>query len=240
MAYDRMITAHDAAPHIDSLPTRNRESYPEITDSTFWSFYEKARKFSLVHITGFYNVYQSLQYVARNRIRGNAVECGCFLGGMALFMGLVRENLGLAGMDIVLFDTFCGAPVGSTDVVMGTPFVEPCELPNYRQTVPRNIESVLGSTQGYHFAEGLVQDTLPVTDTGDVALLRLDTDYYESTAAELEALYPRLTPGGVLIIDDYGMFAGARRATDEYFATLVRPPLLNRIDVSIWAGVKPA
>ena len=68
----------------------------------------------------------------------------------------------------------------------------------------------------------------------------LDTDYYESTAAEFQALYPRLAPGGVLIVDDYGMFDGSRRATDEYFATLSRPPLLNRIDVAVWAGVKPA
>lgn len=235
-----MITAHDAAPHIDELPTRKRENFPEIQDPVFWSFYEMARAYSLVHVTGFYNVYQSLRYVARNRIRGNAVECGCFLGGVALFMGLVRRELGLDGMQIVLFDTFRGAPAGSTDIVMGTPFVEPCELPSYRETVPRNIESVLGSTQGYRFVEGLVQDTLPVTDTGDLALLRLDTDYYESTAAEFAALYPRLVPGGVLIVDDYGMFEGSRRATDEYFATLERPPLLNRIDVAVWAGVKPA
>ena len=240
MPYDRMITAHDAAPHIDDLPTRKRENFPEIQDPVFWSFYEKARRFSLVHVTGFYNVYQSMQYIARNGIAGNAVECGCFLGGVALFMGLMREKLGIPRMEIVLFDTFCGAPVGSADVVMGTAFVEPCELPNYRETVPRNIESVLGHTRGYRFVEGLVQDTLPVTDTGDLALLRLDTDFYESTAAEFQALYPRLAPGGVLIVDDYGMFDGSRRATDEYFATLSRPPLLNRVDVAVWAGVKPA
>ena len=52
-------------------------------------------------------------------------------------------------------------------------------------------------------------------------------------------LYPRVRTGGVLIVDDYGMFAGARRATDEYLARLERAPLLNRIDVSVWAGVKP-
>lgn len=239
LSYDRMITAHDAAPHIDELATRQRENFPEIEDPLFWSFYERSRAYSLVHVTGFYNVYQSLRYIASNRIRGNAVECGCFLGGVALFMGLVRRELRLDDMEIVLFDTFRGAPAGSTDVVMGTPFVEPCELPSYRDTVPRNIASVLGDTRGYRFVEGLVQDTLPITATGDLALLRLDTDYYESTAVEFTTLYPRLVPGGALIVDDYGMFAGARRATDEYFATLARPPLLNRIDVAVWAGVKP-
>jgi O-methyltransferase len=55
-------------------------------------------------------------------------------------------------------------------------------------------------------------------------LLRLDTDFYESTAAEMEILYPRLTPGGVLIVDDYGTWAGAKKAVDEY---LDKEPLLK-------------
>lgn len=72
-----------------------------------------------------------------------------------------------------------------------------------------------------------------------MALLRLDTDFYSSTKIELEVLYPQLCPGGVLIVDDYGLFQGARKATDEYFAAADRKPLLNRIDVGVWAGVKP-
>ena len=63
-----------------------------------------------------------------------------------------------------------------------------------------------------------------------IALLRLDTDWYESTRHELTHLYPRLVPGGVLIIDDYGYWQGARQATDEFLATLEKPPLLCRID----------
>jgi hypothetical protein len=222
--------AADVAPHIDELPTRRRESDPEITDAAFWAFYDRCKDFSLVHATGFYNVYQSMRYIARNGIRGNAVECGCFLGGIAMFMGLLRAELSNPGMEIILFDTFKGAPVGSEDVVLGTRFVEPAELPSYRDSVPETIESVVGSTIGYRFVDA---------QTGDLALLRLDTDYYSSTAAELRVLYPRLVTGGVLIVDDYGMFQGSRRATDEYFATLARPPLLNRIDVAVWAGVKP-
>ncbi len=98
---------------------------------------------------------------------------------------------------------------------------------------------MVGSTDGYRFIEGLVEDTLPVTPTGDLALLRLDTDYYSSTAVEFDVLYPRLVSGGVLIVDDYGMFQGSRRATDEYLARLDRRPLLNRIDAAVWSGVKP-
>jgi hypothetical protein len=97
----------------------------------------------------------------------------------------------------------------------------------------------VGSTRGYRFVEGLVEQTLCRTETGALALLRLDTDYYSSTAVEYEVLYPRLVSGGVLIVDDYGMFQGSRRATDEYLARLDKPPLLNRIDLGVWAGIKP-
>ena len=156
-----------------------------------------------------------------------------------MFMGLLRERLELRDMEIILFDTFEGAPAGSTDVVLGTPFVEPCVLPSYSEAVPAVIATVVGSTDGYRMVEGLVEDTLRKTETGDLALLRLDTDYYASTAIEFEVLFPRLASGGVLIVDDYGMFQGSRRATDEYLARLHKPPLLNRIDVGVWAGIKP-
>ena len=239
MAYTQMRFARDAAPHIDDLPTRKRENFPEIVDPGFWDLYDRCKDYSVVHITGFLNVFQSFHYIAANRLAGNAVECGCFLGGIAMFMGLLRAKLRLRDMEIILFDTFVGAPVGSTDVVFGASFVEPCALPSYREAVPASIAQIVGSTEGYRFVEGLVEETLPRTETGNLALLRLDTDYYSSTAVEYEVLYPRLVPGGVLIVDDYGAFQGSRRATDEYFGQLERPPLLNRIDIGVWAGVKP-
>jgi predicted O-methyltransferase YrrM len=79
------------------------------------------------------------------------------------------------------------------------------------------------------FVKGKVEETLAESDKKPerIALLRLDTDWYESTKIELEVLYPRLVPGGVLIIDDYGHWAGARKAVDEYFKN--DPVLVNRI-----------
>jgi hypothetical protein len=87
---------------------------------------------------------------------------------------------------------------------------------------------------------GKVEDTIPTASLNNLAFLRLDTDFYSSTRCELEHIYPKLNPGGVLIVDDYGLWVGARKATDEYFARLRHPPLLNRIDAGVWAGVKPA
>src|SRR5205085_2586157 len=89
-----------------------------------------------------------------------------------------------------------------------------------------------------HFVAGRVEDTIPAQAPDRLALLRLDTDWYESTRHELEHLYPRLAEGGVLIIDDYGHWDGARRAVDEYFATRGAPLLLSRIDYTGRIAIK--
>ena len=80
---------------------------------------------------------------------------------------------------------------------------------------------------------------MPAEAPEEIALLRLDTDWYSSTKHELEHLYPRLAPGGVLILDDYGHWQGARRAVDEYFADNRITLLLNRVDGTARIAVKP-
>ena len=89
------------------------------------------------------------------------------------------------------------------------------------------------------FIKGMVEDTIPLTIPNQVALLRLDTDLYESTYHELIHLYPKVIPQGVLIIDDYGHFQGAQEATDKYFSEKSRKILLHRIDYSCRIGIKP-
>ena len=81
-----------------------------------------------------------------------------------------------------------------------------------------------------YFIEGRVEDTIPASAPGSIALLRLDTDWYESTRHELIHLFPRLTRAGVLIVDDYGYWQGSRKACDEYFEQNRVSILLNRID----------
>src|SRR5205085_5620255 len=89
-----------------------------------------------------------------------------------------------------------------------------------------------------HFIRGPVEETIPAQIPEEIALLRLDTDWYESTRHELVHLFPRLRTGGVLIVDDYGHWRGARRAVDEYFQTEHPPLLLNRIDYTARLGIK--
>ena len=84
--------------------------------------------------------------------------------------------------------------------------------------------------QRVHLTKGTVEETLPAAAPEHIALLRLDTDWYASTRHELEHLWPRLVGQGVLIVDDYGHFRGARQAVDEYFAQAGLPVLLSRLD----------
>ena len=90
------------------------------------------------------------------------------------------------------------------------------------------------------FVKGMVEKTIPRTLPNQIALLRLDTDLYESTYHELIHLYPKVTTQGVVIIDDYGHFRGSQEATDKYFSQESQQVLFHRIDYSCRAGIKPA
>jgi len=225
---------------LDRLPGRMRANFPEITDELFWQLYSTASPFSLLHVTGFYNVYQSMRYILHNDLPGDFVECGCFLGGVGIFMTLLREHLHMTDRIIWLLDTFEGFPDGQHDCQIGSDtLIQSVRFENFRGHVVDNFAHCQAPCSNLRIIEGPVEKTLPTLDIRVIALLRLDTDFYASTKAELEYLYGRLVRGGVLIVDDYGIFQGARRATDEHFARLPAAPLLNRIDSGVWAGVKP-
>jgi O-methyltransferase len=224
---------------IDQIHADELAHYSEIQGEEFKELFALACPYSMVHLPGFYNVYQSLSYIRDNAIPGDLVECGCALGGVAIFMRLCLTRWGM-DRTIHLFDTFVGPPIGSRDTIHGgQELVWSTAMENHRAGTEENIVEATGSLDGFHIVEGFVEQTLPVTSLPELALLRLDTDFYESTRVEFDLLYPKLTRGGVLIVDDYGYFQGSRRATDEYLATIRPTPLLNRIDQGVWAGVKP-
>lgn len=91
----------------------------------------------------------------------------------------------------------------------------------------KNMNSTGYPSDRVHFVKGMVEETISADAPAQIALLRLDTDWYESTRHEMEHLFPRISPGGVLIVDDYGHWKGARRAVDEYLQKLKGPILLN-------------
>jgi len=109
-----------------------------------------------------------------------------------------------------------------------------CSLETVQQTMAQT-----GYPQAnIRYIKGKVEDTLPEVSPDEISILRLDTDWYESTLCELEVLFPKLAVGGVLIIDDYGHWQGCRKAVDEYFSKHGIRMFLQRIDYTGRIGIK--
>lgn len=190
----------------------------------------------------------SVDYIVDHEIPGAFVECGLWRGGSLMATLLRLRQLGIFDRDIVGFDTFTGQPNPSGEDVDYKGMAEAPntvgkivdKLTHFDEVSRDEVFAVLTST-GYpperiHLVQGLVEDTIPAQAPEAIALLRLDTDYYQSTRHELEHLYPRIPIGGVLIIDDYGHWKGARKAVDEYLKG--HPILLQRIDFSCRIAIK--
>ncbi len=177
----------------------------------------------------------AVRYIESAGIPGDIVECGVWRGGSSMAMATMLRSLGSTTRHLYLFDTFAGmAEPGPEDVSFNA--ARAGEARSAWQSGQRadgandycfasleDVEQNLRST-GYpadrvHLVKGMVEDTIPAAAPDRIAILRLDTDWYASTKHELEHLWPRLSVGGVIIIDDYGCWQGARKATDEYFAS---------------------
>jgi O-methyltransferase len=197
-------------------------------------------------------VCKATRYVAENEIGGAIVECGVWRGGSSMAAALTLLEAGIRDRDLYLFDTYEGMtdPTdadrdarGRSAARMKRRLGVDAKGSAWCYASLEDVRSNLGST-GYprervHYVKGPVEETIPATLPGPIALLRLDTDWYESTRHELEHLMPLLRPGGVLIIDDYGHWQGARRAVDEYLERTRMPLLLNRIDYTGRIAVMP-
>jgi O-methyltransferase len=198
---------------------------------------------------------QATRYCVQRGIPGALCECGVWRGGSVLAMVLTLQELGVDDRDVYLFDTFEGMTEPTEhDVHAGVAAVDVWRAA--RERGERAWEGMFGAevfdeesvratvlSSGYpeervHLVKGPVEETIPAHAPPALALLRLDTDWYESTRHELEHLYPRLADGGVLLIDDYGHWEGARRAVDEYFSERAEPLLLSRVDYTGRAAVK--
>jgi hypothetical protein len=198
----------------------------------------------------------AVAHVLRRDIPGAFVECGVWKGGSVLAMIRTLQSKGVNDRDIYLFDTFDGMtrPTESDTSRYAPPALEVWTSNEKERTVAWdwlfnpdvfNIDDVrsLILETGYpkshiHFVKGRVEDTLPEAAPPSIALLRLDTDWYESTWHELVHLYPRVTKGGVLLIDDYGHWDGCRAAVDKYFRDVEVPIFFARVDYTGRAGVK--
>jgi O-methyltransferase len=198
----------------------------------------------------------AVEHVVSSDIGGALVECGVWRGGSVLAMVLTLIRLGVDNRNVYLYDTFEGM---TEPTAADTSQFDGSALEAWRRAAASGervwdgwfgadvfgldqVEQLLVGT-GYprarlHFIAGPVEETLPDRAPDTIAVLRLDTDWYESTRHELEHLYPRLRVGGVLLVDDYGHWEGARRAVDEYFEDHGGRPLLARTDYTGRLAVK--
>ncbi len=224
---------------------------PDVDDPEFLKIYSDCSPFSYTSIEPLFHLYTSVKYIAAMKIPGHIVECGVWKGGsmMLAAMTLLREKEN--GRELWLYDTFEGmSEPGPEDIDFRGQDAKAI-LDKTKKNQEKNYwcYSTLEETKtnlyrtGYpqaqiKFIKGKVEDTIPGHIPDQISILRLDTDWYESTYHELQHLFPRLAKGGVLIIDDYGHWKGARKATDQYFKENNIKILLNRIDYSVRAGIK--
>lgn len=207
---------------------------------------ESLRPFTMTSAERLWSLIEAVRYIDSHGIPGDFVECGVWRGGSVMAMANTLLLRGKQDRDIWLYDTFQGmTDPTAKDVEAGTFKTATSMLDSTpigdgnnvwcvadRRDVEMNLASTRYPFNKFHFIEGDVSQSLPESGPDAISILRLDTDWYESTKVCIEALYPRLVVGGVCILDDYGHWLGARRAVDEYFEREAIRPYMHPIDYS--------
>lgn len=195
---------------------------------------------------------RAIDYLTENQIAGDIVECGVWKGGSMMLIARRLLQLSDTSRKLFLFDTFEGmSEPNEKDVsaIDNSTAVELLQKENKLDgdnvwcyssldEVKTNLKKTNYPEDKIFYFKGKVEDTLPQPSVEKIALLRLDTDFYESTRHELENLYDLLVPSGVLIIDDYGHWKGSRKAVDEFIEKRKLKIFLNRIDYTGRLAIK--
>jgi O-methyltransferase len=238
MGYKIVKTAHDI------YRTDN------IQDKEFQRLLALCRTFTMTGTERMYALYNAVRYIAQNNIPGDFAECGVWRGGSAMLMAHTLLAHGISDRKIYLYDTYEGMSAPSeNDVDIKGASADQLLKDQDKQVqtsvwcyadladVTANMASTGYPMEHIILVKGMVEDTIPAQSPASaLALLRLDTDWYESTLHELEHLYPILNREGVLIIDDYGHWQGCKKAVDEYFTE--KKIWFNRIDYTGIAAIK--
>lgn len=216
--------------------------FPPDFDAAAIALCNLVRPFTMTTNERVFALRQGVQYVVQHEIAGDIVECGVWKGGSMMAVALTLLELCATDRKLHLFDTFegmteptdadCNIRGESASHLLGASTKADSWVWAYSplEEVRANLFRTGYDPRQINFVKGRVEDTLPACAPERIALLRLDTDWYESTFHELVHLYPRLSVGGVLIIDDYGHWTGARKAVDQYISQHKLKLLLNRID----------
>jgi len=241
---------------IDSLKEKGYgvippEQYLSDMENEFLDIWKTVQHYTMTSVQRGYSLFKAVEYIVKNEIPGDFIECGVWKGGSCMIIAKALSIFGDSKRKIYLYDTYEGMPKPTVEDIIswnGRSVLEKWEEDragiknNFGswavglEEVRENISKINYPEENLVFVPGDVALTLKSIKPEYIALLRLDTDWYASTVVELETLYPLLVEKGVLLIDDYGHFDGARKAVDEYFEN--RPILLNRIDYTGRIGIK--
>lgn len=165
------------------------------------------------------NIHQCVEAILKDNIRGDFIETGVWRGGAVMLMKAILDHHGVHDRNIWCADSFEGLPPpNETDLNIdsNSDFSDRDFLSVSKEQVIANFNRFGLLNDQIKFLKGWFCDTLPNAPIEELSLIRLDGDLYESTMDSLNSLYPKLTQGGFLIIDDYASWAGCRRAVDEY------------------------
>jgi|VirMetMinimDraft_7_1064189.scaffolds.fasta_scaffold11732_6 O-methyltransferase len=188
-----------------------------------------------------YNTIDMVNYIINNNIQGDIIECGVGGGGQIALIKSALANRNET-RNIIAFDSYEGIPfgieakdkeqagIGKMDGMDGR--LESTGITVHSlENVISNITECVGNVNDITFVKGWFQNTLPEYKPNKIALLRLDGDLYESTMVCLNHLFSSVAKGGVVIIDDYGLY-GCKLACDEFFKSIKYKPKYIAIDGS--------
>lgn len=232
-------------------PSPFDRSFPQDFDQQVIATLEKVKPFTMTSTARLFALCEAVKYVVSNQIPGDIVECGVWKGGSMMAVADTLLSCNDKTRNLYLFDTFDGMTDPSEkDISITNGISAKTLLENTTKNEKRSIwcyaplEAVKESvySMGYpvektHFIKGRVEDTIPDHAPSTISILRLDTDWYESTRHEMVHLFPRISKGGVIIIDDYGWWEGSRQAVDEYIKDNKIKIFFHRIDLPGRIGI---
>jgi O-methyltransferase len=216
-----------------------QKQFHEMKDDDFWRIVPDVHDFTQLPMEPMWSLFEAVRYLVARGIKGDFVECGVFFGGASMLIAKTLLSLGETSRELWLYDSYQGfvGEQAKDDVTWYGDSIK-TRFPDFDTIAMDNILSTGYPGEKLRLVKGDIERTAIDNRNGDIALLRLDTDTYHSTKAELEHFYPKLAPGGILIIDDYGHAHGARRAVDEYFADPARRVLLHRVNFTNRLAIK--
>ncbi len=227
---------------VDWLTSQARDAWMDFRDSfssdPFARQYRTVRPYTMSGNMRLRGLHAAIQHVTALGIPGDVVECGAARGGSAALMGLALKETG-AARTLWVFDTFEGIPpptVADPDHEIAALYTG-----DFRGVLEevQDLFRQLGILDQARLVKGMFQDTVPRCDVGAIAVLHVDGDWYESVKVCLDHLYDRVSPGGIIQIDDYGHWEGARKAVDEFVTARGITVPLKHIDYTGRQLTKP-